>query len=264
MPVPRGLVGVIHLPPLPGDPAPAREPFLEAVRRDARALQEGGVDALLVENLGSAPFARGTADDPAPPAHVAALALAAAEAGRTGLPVGVNVLRNDARAALDVAAVTGAAFVRINVHTGAAVTDQGLLQGEAFHTLRRRAALGIPHVAILADVSVKHAAPLAPRPLGEEVGDLVHRGRADAVLVTGPATGQPVDAAFLEAVRHHAGETPVLVASGLSPERAPQLCPHADGAIVGTWLKRDGVLTAPVDPDRVRALVQATAGRWRR
>ena len=80
-----------------------------------------------------------------------------------GIAIGINVLRNDARAALAIAAVVGAACIRVNVHTGARVTDQGLVEGRAAETLRLRRALGAESVAIWADVNVKHSAPLGPR-----------------------------------------------------------------------------------------------------
>ncbi len=181
----------------------------------------------------------------------------------SGLPVGVNVLRNDVRAALGIAAAAEAAFVRVNVHVGAYVTDQGLIEGRAFETLRYRREIGAEGVAILADVRVKHASPLAPQPVQAEAEDCLKRGGADGLVVTGSATGAPVSAALLEEVAAAAGAAPVFIGSGLSPERAPQLAPLADGAIVGTWLKEGGDVKAPVDPERVRLLAAATKGRWR-
>jgi hypothetical protein len=262
----RGLIGVVHLPAMPGDPAHEAGGFadaIEAARRDAAALAAGGADALIVENFGSAPFPKGTPEQPTPPHQIAALALAVAACRETGLPVGVNVLRNDARAAVGIAAATGAAFVRVNVHVGACVTDQGVIEGRAFETLRYRRALGADRVAVLADVRVKHAAPLAERPVADEVADALARGRADAVVVTGRGTGAPVDRALLEEVRAAAGDAPVVIGSGLRPDRVEALVPLADAALVGTWLKEGGDVRAPVDPARVRRLADAVAGRWR-
>jgi membrane complex biogenesis BtpA family protein len=264
---PRGLIGVVHLPAMPGDPAYREGGFagvIAAARRDAAALAEGGADALIVENFGSAPFPKGTPEQPTPPHPIAALALAVAACREAGLPVGVNVLRNDARAALGIAAATGASFVRVNVHVGAYVTDQGVIEGRAFETLRYRRAIGATDVAILADVRVKHAAPLAEAPVGDEVEDALCRGMADAVVVTGAGTGKPIDRALLEEVRAAAGDAPVVLGSGLSPERVDELVPLADAAIVGTWLKEGGDVRAPVDPARVRQLADAVRGRWRR
>lgn len=264
--IPRGVIGVVHVPGLPGDPRPAPGGFDAAWRRsvaDARALAAGGVSAIVVENFGSAPFSKGDASARVPPHQAAFLARLVAELAALGLPVGVNCLRNDAVTALGIAAATGAAFVRVNVHVGAYVTDQGLIEGEAATTLRYRAALGATDVAILADVLVKHAAPLAPLSVRDAVEDTLHRGLADAVIVSGRATGARVDLGRLREARDAAGDAPLLIGSGLTPDDAPALCPLIDGAFVGSWLKRDGALSNPVDEARVRALVDATRGRFR-
>ncbi len=256
---PRGIIGVVHLPPLPGDPGfgGSIDEVVAFARADAEALADGGCDAIVVENFGSTPFHKGTADDPMPPVQVAAMTRAAMEVASFGRPIGINCLRNDAAAALSIAAVVGARFVRINVHTGAYVTDQGVIEGCAAATLRLRAALGLHEVAIAADVLVKHAAPLGELTPEDATKDTLLRGRADAVIVTGAATGAAVDATRLTRVRRAAGEAPVWIGSGLTPDNATELAPLVDAAIVGSYFKRDGVLSAPVDRDRVRRLVDA-------
>jgi membrane complex biogenesis BtpA family protein len=248
------LVGVVHLAPLPGAPrwAGPFERVLGLARADARALAEGGVDALLVENFGDAPFHASRV----PPETVAAMALALAAVGDAApeLPIGVNVLRNDARSALGLCAATRASFVRVNVHTGVAVADQGLLHGAAAETLRERARLA-PGVQLLCDVDVKHARPLAERALEEEAADTAQRGLADALIVTGAATGVAPDAERVRRVVRGAAGRPVLVGSGLTPENAAELVgAGAAGAIVGTSFKRDGRVENPVELVRVRAL----------
>jgi len=230
------LIGMVHLPPLPGHPDhPGMEAVLAAAARDAQALV--GLDGALVENYGDAPFAPGVE----PPA-VAALALAvdrvrAAFAG----PVGVNVLRCDPAAALGIAAATGAAFVRLNVHTWPVITDQGVLQGRAAATVRARAAL-CPDCELWVDVAVKHGRSLAPS-LAQEVRDTVARGRADRLLWTGDATGAEADAEGLTEVRALAPDTPVLVASGVTAANLAHYR-EAGGAIVGTWLRPHGAVDA--------------------
>ena len=249
------LVGMVHLPPLPGSPryGGSMAAVLDAARRDAAALAEGGVDAIMAENFGDVPFFKSRV----PPATLAAItaAVVAVRSEVGELPVGVNVLRNDGRGAVAVAAATGAAFVRINVLCGARVTDQGVIEGEAADVLRDRAALGVD-CQIWADVDVKHSAALASRPIAEEVADTVKRGLADAVIVSGGGTGLPTDPAKLKAVKA-AANVPVLVGSGATPESAAELLAHADGLIAGTWLKRDGRVENGVDPSRVRALAAA-------
>ncbi|MDA1263780.1 MAG: BtpA/SgcQ family protein [Planctomycetota bacterium] len=245
------LVGVVHLGPTPGAPgAGAFAAVLERAVADARALEAGGCDAVIVENFGDAPFYPGAV----PPETVASLTLAVARVRASiELPVGVNVLRNDARAALGICAATGAEFLRVNVHTGAAATDQGLIEGRAAETLRERARLGL-EVALLADVHVKHATPLGATSLADSARETVGRGLADGVLVTGSATGAAPDAATVAEVRAAVGAAPVLVASGVTVANAAELLAGADGAIVGTALKRGGEVHQPVDPERVRAL----------
>ena len=249
----RSLIGVVHLLPTPGAPRFGGDvaALLEHARRDAAALAEGGCDALLVENFGDVPFFAAEV----PPETVATLALAlqVVRGVAGGLPVGVNVLRNDARAALGLCAATGASFLRVNVHCGAAVTDQGLIEGRAAQTLRERARL-CPRALVLADVHVKHARPLGAEPLLDAALDTLQRGLADALVLSGAATGRPPAERELAALREALGEARLLVGSGLDAANAAALLRHADGAIVGTSLKHGGDVRAPVDPARVARL----------
>jgi membrane complex biogenesis BtpA family protein len=187
------------------------------------------------------------------------LAVHAVQQAAPGLPVGVNVLRNDAAAALGIAAATGAAFVRINVHTGAMVTDQGIIEGRAAETVRLRERL-CPGLPLLCDVHVKHAVPLGGGDLAVAARDTWHRGLAAALIVSGTGTGTGVDPADLDTVRAAVPEAPVWIGSGLTLESLPVLGSRCDGAIVGTTLKHGGSVDAPVDAGRVRAL----RGAWSR
>jgi membrane complex biogenesis BtpA family protein len=247
------LIGVVHLEPLPGAHRFGGDVshVLERARADARALAAGGVDAVIVENFGDAPFFR----DAVPPATVASLTRAAAVA-REELgerPVGVNVLRNDALAALGVCAATGASFLRVNVHVGAMVTDQGIVEGRAAEVLRERGRLA-PEVALLADVHVKHATPLGSESLADAAEETFVRGCADALIVSGTGTGAPVSRADLVTVRERVPEAPLLIGSGLTTDNAAELLAVADGAIVGSSLERDGRAGRPVELERVKRL----------
>jgi uncharacterized protein len=257
------VIGMIHLAPLPG--APRWEGDLAAVERaalaDADALVAGGVGAIMIENYHDTPFWPGAV----PPVTIAALAVMAGAVRRRHprLPLGVNVLRNDVASALAVAAAVGAAFVRANVHIGAVVTDQGLLRGQAHRTLRLRRDLGAA-IGVLADLRVKHGAPLAPRPLEEDARDLRLRGLADGVIVTGASTGGEADPAELAAARAALPDCPLLVGSGLRPDNLGRFAPWADGWIVGTSLQRPGPGPLhPVDPERVAAFTAAARGAAR-
>lgn len=257
------LVGVLHLPALPGSPRNTLSvaAITEALVRDARALAAAGFDLAMVENFGDVPFFKGHV----PPVTIAAMtACALAVRGACpDLPLGVNVLRNDGAAAVAIAAVVGAAIVRVNVLSGARLTDQGLVEGEAAELLRLRRDLGRPDLEIWADVAVKHSAPLAPRDLADETRDLVQRALADAVLVTGSGTGEAVDPARLRAVRAAAGGAPVYVASGATEATLPVLADLSDGVIVGSALRSDGRAGGPVAPARARSFAAAFRAAWR-
>jgi uncharacterized protein len=253
----RQLVGVVHLPALPGSPR-ASSPIAEiaaAAARDARAMAAAGFDRVMIENFGDAPFFAGRV----PPVTVSAMTACALAVRQAcpDLPLGVNVLRNDAEAALAIAAVVGASCIRVNVHTGARVTDQGVIEGRAAETLRARRALGAQHVAIWADVDVKHSAALAPRDVGREADDLATRGLADAVLVTGEGTGRGVDVDKLRRVRQAVASVPVLVASGVTVESLPALADLCDGVIVGSTLRAGGVAGGPIDAERAARFAEA-------
>lgn len=256
----RTVIGVVHLAPLPGAPRWGGDfaALVAAARADLLALAEGGVDAAIIENFGDIPFRAGAVD----PETVAAIARVVTELRPlTALPLGVNVLRNDAAAALAVAAVCAGpgSFIRVNVHSGAMLTDQGIIEGHADQTLRRRRELGVP-VAILADVLVKHAAPLGPQTIEEAARDAAERGLADALIVTGSGTGEATDMDDVRRVRAILPEMPILVGSGVTAETARDTFALADGAIVGTSFKVDGKTTAPVDVERVRRFVTAAKG----
>jgi len=248
------LVGVLHLPALPGAPA-ARLPVAEIAARaaeDAALLAEAGFSAVLLENFHDTPFRKERAD----PETVAALAVVgAAVRAAVRLPLGFNVLRNDGAAALAVALATGGSFVRVNVLAGVAATDQGLVEGRADELLRRRAALGAGAVAILADVDVKHATSLDRRPAALRARDLVARAGADALLVTGPATGLPPDPEELSAVADAVAPVAVLAGSGTSATSLAATLRRCSGAVVGTALKNPQ--TGRLDRARAVAYVEA-------
>ncbi|MFC1683304.1 BtpA/SgcQ family protein [Candidatus Zixiibacteriota bacterium] len=253
--VEKPLIGVVHLMPLPGSPryAGSMEEVGDRALRDAHTYARGGLHGLILENYGDLPFF----PEKVYPETVAAMAVVADEVRREiDLPMGINVLRNDAIAALGLATVLGAPFMRVNVLMGAMVTDQGIIQGQAHRLLRRRSALGAS-TKIFADVMVKHAQPLADQDLEISTRELIGRGLADALIVTGRTTGgQPVEEE-LRLVKSAAGNAPVLVGSGLTVENAGGLLAIADGAIVGTSLKKDGQTENEVNLDRVKSLVDS-------
>ncbi len=253
---PCPIIGMLHAPPLPGSPE-YRGDFATVrhlVLRDAETLLAGGVDGLMLENYGDSPFYPYRV----PAVTVAAMtALATDVRWRFDVPLGINVLRNDGQSALAVALASGASFIRVNVLCGTRVADQGILNAIAHDLLRDRANLRADSIRIWADVDVKHSAALAERELKDEVRDLIDRGKCDAVIVSGSATGQPIDLATLRNVKAAADTTPVIIGSGATAETVRQLAPFASGMIVGTSLKQDGLASNPVDLYRVKRVVEA-------
>lgn len=249
------LIGVIHLLPLPG--APAGSPGFEAVMHravaDAQTLVDGGIHCAILENFGDAPFCAGRV-----PPHVPAMmgVIGAQIRSQTGLDLGINVLRNDAHAALAVASACGASFVRVNVHVGAAWTDQGLIEGQAYDSLGYRRQLGCD-VRIAADVLVKHAVPAGQCDLKEVAKETAYRGHADVLVVTGAHTGGVTSIDDIRVAKRAVPDRPVWVGSGVTPNSLPQLQEVADGVIVGTFLHRDSALAHPLDKVRVQTLVNA-------
>ncbi len=253
---PNPIIGVVHLLPLPS--SPRWEGNLSAVMdraaREATALASGGVDGIIVENFFDAPFAKTQVD----PAVVSAMtSIVQRLMHLVALPIGINVLRNDARSALAIASCVGAKFIRVNVFTGTMVTDQGLIEGQAHELLRYRRELG-SDVKILADVLVKHARPLGSPNLTIAVQETLERGLADGVILSGWATGSPPTLEDLELAKAAAGDSPVFIGSGASWENIGTLMQAADGAIVSSSLKRRGKIEEPIDPIRVSQFVDAT------
>jgi membrane complex biogenesis BtpA family protein len=251
--VDKPAIGMLHLPALPGAPLNKLDlnTIVRCVLDDAKELTNGGVDGFLLENFGDIPFY----PHQVPPHTVAFMTALGVEVKRHfRLPLGINVLRSDPESALAIAAAVSAEFIRVNVHTGARLTDQGVIQGTAHNTLRYRKLLG-SDIKIFADVDVKHSAPLAGRDFKSEVEEMVSRGCADAVIVTGSATGHEASIDDLKSAKAAAGSVDVVAGSGVDASNVAAVLKIADALIVGTSFKRDGITTNPVDRDRVHTFM---------
>jgi len=258
MPLPR-LVGMVHLLALPGSPgfAGSMDEVVTTAADDARLLAEAGFPALIVENFGDVPFYA----DEVPPETTAAMTVAVEAVTRSGVPVGVNVLRNDALAALGVAKATGARFIRVNVLTGIMYTDQGPIVGKAAEVLRRRETLD-PSIEIWADVLVKHSTAPYGVDARQAALDTVERGLADALIVSGSGTGEEPDVTEARTVRDAVpGETRVAVGSGATADNLVTLLEVVDTVIVGSSVKVDGEANKRPDPARAGAFIEAAAER---
>jgi uncharacterized protein len=256
----KPIIGVIHLRPLPGAPrydgGPPKDIYAAAVA-DARALAEGGVDGIMVENASDMPFAR---PEDIGPETVAALTAACMEIrNAVTLPIGITCVANGVIPALGIAKAVGALWVRANQWVNAYVANEGLMDGPAPRAMRYRAAIGARDVRIFADVHVKFGAHAitADRTTADQATD-AEWFDADVLIATGIRTGSPTTPQEVAEVR--AGTNlPIVVGSGLDAAQVPNLLAVADGAIVGQWLKQDGLWWNPVDPKRVERLMRAVA-----
>jgi membrane complex biogenesis BtpA family protein len=249
----KPFIGVLHLMPLPGAPLydGAMQRVFDHALSELAVFKKHGIDSVIVENFRDIPYHPGRV----PAETIAALAAVSREVVReAGMPVGVNVLRSDGEAAVAIAAAVGAHYVRVNVHMGAVVAEQGIIEGMSQLTVRLRAALR-SDALICADVGVKHAAPLAGRGLATEARDLAERGLADVLIVSGERTGAETRTADLEEVRS-ATNLPLLIGSGATPDNVHKVLPLVNGVIVGTYFKKDGIGANSVDETRVQAFVQ--------
>ena len=256
----KPVIGVVHLPALPGSPrytgAPMPEIYAAGVR-DARTLAEGGIDGIIVENASDMPFSR---PEDIGPETVAAMTAACVEIrAAVGVPIGITCVANGVIPALGVAKAVGAQWIRANQWVNAYVANEGFLNGPAPKALRYRRAIDATDVRVFADVHVKFGAHAitGDRTIDEQARD-AEWFDADVLIATGTRTGSPTQPEEVEQVRY--GTTlPVIVGSGLDPEQVPHLFGVADGAIVGQWLKHDGKWWNAVDPARVEQLMKAVA-----
>jgi membrane complex biogenesis BtpA family protein len=250
---------MVHLPALPGSPSAALPlaRILDRAVAEAKLLAAADFDAVIVENFGDTPFVA----DQVPPETVAAMAIAAEYIVRAvRIPVGVNVLRNDALASLAVAAVAGAAFIRVNVLSGTYATDQGMISGRARELLQRRAQVA-PQIKIAADVHVKHAMPISQPDIALAAHETVSRSGADCVIASGSATGSPTNMDDVRRVKEAVPDRPIWIGSGVTIDTVRDYLEAADAVIVGTCLKHGGETTAPLEEKRVRAMVREVRDR---
>jgi membrane complex biogenesis BtpA family protein len=250
----KPIIGVIHLPPLPGAPRNKEKivKILESALEDAKKLEEGGINGIIVENYGDVPYY----PESVPPETITSMTVICHEISKKiHLPLGINVLRNDAKTALAIALATKASFIRVNVHISAMLTDQGLIQGKAHETLRYRSNLKID-TKIFADIKVKHAKPLTPpTPIEEEAKEAIHRGQANAIIITGKTTGIPPNPENILKVKQALPETPCLIGSGITQKNAKEMLKIADGCIVGTSIKINKKTENPVDTNLLKKLI---------
>ncbi len=248
------VIGMVHLGALPGTPlydaAGGMARIVEDAIADLDALQDGGIDAVMFGNENDRPYSL-----KAPIASVASMSAAiAAVRHAIRVPFGVNYLW-DPVASVAIAAATGAQFVR-EIFTGVYASDMGLWVPDCEGALRARRDLGRPDLKLLYNINAEFAASLDTRPVGLRARSAVFSSLADAILVSGPITGTAVDQSELRMVRDAVKDVPVLANTGVSDANVDDVLAIADGCIVGTFFKVDGVTWNKVDPERVRRLMR--------
>jgi len=256
--VPKPIIAMCHLHALPGDPQydPAKGlPWVvERARADLAALQEGGVDGVMFSNEHSLPYL--TKVEPITTtcmARVIAQLLA-----EIRVPFGVNVLW-DPRASIDLAVATGARFVR-EIFSGAYASDFGIWNTDCGTVIRHQHRVHGANVRLLFNILPESAAYLAGRDLADIARSTVFNARPDALCVSGLTAGCAASADALKMVKEAVPGVPVFANTGLSLSNVREILAVADGAVTGTAFKRDGVTWNEVDPQRVRALMDAAKG----
>ena len=256
----RPIIGVVHARPLPGAPAYDGEPIEEVYAsgvRDGLAYRDAGLHGLIVENHGDIPFAKPDAIGHETAASMGVLAERVRVA--TGLPIGINVLANAAHTALAVAKASQAVFVRVNEWANAYVANEGFIEGPAGSATRYRAWLHARDIRVFADVHVKHGAHaiVGDRSMEELVRDAEFFD-ADVLIATGQRTGDAATLEELDAIKA-AAALPVVVGSGVDENNVADILSIADGVIIASSLKRDGVWWNEVDPERARSFMDRVA-----
>jgi len=251
------VIGMAHIGALPGAPLydadRGLDGLVEDVLRDVEALQEGGVDAIMFGNENDRPYVL-----EAPPEGIAAMtAVVTAVKPHLRVPFGVDYLW-DPVASVAIACATGAAFAR-EVFTGVYAADMGLWRPDAARAQRLRRQLGRPDLRLLYNVNAEFAAALDHRDIALRARSAVFSALADAVLVSGPLTGEAVDASELARVRAAVPDVPVLANTGVHLDNVTSILAVADGCVVGTHFKVDGITWNPVDRDRVARFMDRVA-----
>ena len=252
---PKSIVGMIHVRALPGTPrhTPPLPAIIDTARREAETYLQAGLDMLLIENMHDVPYLK---EHVGPEITAAMTAVGIAVRQVSDLPLGVQILAAANHEALAVALACDAQFIRAENFAYAHVADEGLMPtAEAGPLLRYRRQIGAEHVRIIADVKKKHSshAMTADVSLAEAAQTTTFFG-ADALVVTGTATGQPAAIDDVATVKN-AVSVPVCVGSGITADNLTPLWPHTDVFIVGSTFKRDGLWSNPIDLKRVSAFM---------
>src|SRR5215203_1903693 len=247
---PKPIIGVIHVGALPGTPRSSHtvSQLGTQAKEEARVYRECGVDGMIIENMHDVPYLKGEVG----PEIVAAMTAIGIEVkAECGLPVGIQILAGANIQAMAVAHAAGLDFIRAEGYDYAHVADEGIIEASAAKLLRYRKMIGAERVQVWTDVKKKHSAHAitADVSLGETSETVEFMG-SDCVIVTGSATGQPPNVADVQEAKAHCG-LPVFLGSGISDRNIEEFYREADGFIIGSSFKVDGLWSNTIDPSRV-------------
>lgn len=250
----RPIIGLLHLHALPGDPffltGSSIYDVIEAARADLLALQEGGVDGVLITNEFSLPYEKKVST-----VTTASLAMVTgALSPLFTVPYGVEAIY-DGDATIEVCAATGASFTRC-LFTGAWAGDLGLIDRNVAHTLRLKKALGLDALRLFYFVTSEGEVFLNDRSTTDITKTLLFNCHPDSLVVGGSAAGENPDAGLVRTVRKAANGVPVVCGTGCRLDNVEEILSAGDGAFVGTTFKKDGKFEGPVDAARVRAFME--------
>ena len=247
---------MIHVSALPGTPAYGGRisEIMRKVEEEVQIFAELGIDGILIENMHDTPYLKRQVG----PEITASMTMAAhcARARFTG-PIGVQILAGANQSALAVALAAELDFVRAEGFVFGHLADEGWMESDAGQLLRYRKLIGAEHIPILADIKKKHASHAVTQDVNlVETAMAAHFFAADGIIVTGTSTGKSVNAGDLEALQPTRRKLPLWIGSGLTAENLVDLYPFIDGAIVGSWIKKEGYWKNALEPARIRTLLE--------
>jgi len=253
----KAVIAMAHIGALPGAPLyDAKDgvaKLVDDVARDIEKLQSGGVDAIMFGNENDRPYVF-----KATPEGIAAMtAVVQALKPMLTVPFGVNYLW-DPVATVAIGAATGANFVR-EIFTGLFASDMGLWQPDCAAASRLRAQVGRPDLKLLFNINAEFAFSLDQRPIELRARSAVFSSLADAILVSGPITGQPADASDLRKVCETIENVPVFANTGVNIDNVTDVLSLASGVVIGTHFKVNSDTWNPVDGDRVMRFMDKVA-----
>ena len=249
----KPVIGMVHLHAMPTDPKydpnEGVEGIVEAAKKDIIALQEAGFDGLLFCNEFAIPYTKNT--------RIVTVATYARVIGELKsiikVPFGITYASN-VYCAFDIAAATGANFVRAHYHDTTAGVF-GMSNPDPGDVERHRCYVGCKDIPVLQAVIPEGTEMVAPRPIKQVVKTLCFNVNPDGLLIYSTNPGADIDTEMVELCKQ-ATDKPILASNGVKPNTVANILAVADGCIVGTGVKYDGNFYNPVDPARAKELME--------